>query len=57
MSPLLFIITVEILALKIRKDERFKVIELPNSTHKEKIKQHADDNILLLKEFMNFREV
>ena len=56
-SPLLFILTVEILAKNIRRDERIKGIHIPGSNRSIKILSYADDTTLFLKDLMDFREI
>ncbi|GFR76271.1 reverse transcriptase [Elysia marginata] len=56
-SPMLFIIAVELLAINIRQSDKIRGIALPQSTLSLKILQFADDTTLFLKDEMDFREV
>ena len=56
-SPLLFILTVELLAISIRRDKQIKGIFVPGSDRPIKIRQYADDTTLFLRDFFDFREV
>ena len=56
-SPLLFIMTVELLAINIRKDENIKGIYIPGSKRPIKIRQYADDTTMFLKDVIDFREI
>ena len=56
-SPMLFIIGVEILALKIRQGNQIKGITLPNSPKSIRILQYADDTTLFLRNRTDLREV
>ena len=49
LSPLLFVLAVEMLALKIRQDQLCRGIELPNGQNA-KISQFADDTTLILED-------
>ena len=55
LSPLLFVLTVELLAQKIRQDKNIKGIII--NTKSTKIRQYADDTTLLLKDNIDIREV
>ena len=56
-SPMLFVIGVEILALKIRQGNQIKGITLPNSSKSIRILQYADDTTLFLRNRTDLREV
>ena len=56
-SPLLFILTLELLARDIRKNKKIKGIKLPQQTGIIKIKMYADDATLFLNDVIDFREV
>ena len=56
-SPLLFILTVELLGKSIRKDKNIRGISIPEFHSCLKIKQYADDTTLFLRDFIDFREV
>ena len=56
-SPLLFILTVELLAIEIRNDDNINGIQIPNSNFTVKILQYADDTTLFLKNLIDYREV
>ncbi|GFR94524.1 reverse transcriptase [Elysia marginata] len=56
-SPLLFIIAVEILALNVCQDEKILGIQLPNATKSLKILQYADDTTLFLRNITDLKEV
>jgi hypothetical protein len=49
-SALLFILSVEILAIKIRNSENIKGLEIPGSRKSIKLKQYADDTTLILRD-------
>ena len=55
LSPLLFVLAVELLAHKIRYDENIKGININTKTAK--VRQYADDTTLLLKDNIDIREV
>ena len=57
LSPLIFVLAVEIMAISIRTDSRIKGIKLPCSGNGVKVKQFADDTTLLLRDSIDFREV
>ena len=54
LSPLLFVLAVEMLALKIRQDQLCRGIELPNGQNA-KISQCADDTTLILEDTTSLR--
>ena len=56
-SPLLFIMTLEILARDIRKNDKIKGIRVNKETRALKIKMYADDATLFLRDLIDFREV
>ena len=56
-SPLLFIITLELLARDIRKNENIKGIRIYPDSEPIKIKLYADDATLFLKDITDYREV
>ena len=56
-SPLLFILTLELLARDIRKSQSIKGIQFDDSGRATKIKMYADDATLFLRDFIDFREV
>ena len=56
-SPMLFVIGVEILALKIRQGNQIKGITLPNSPKSIRILQYADDTTFFLRNRADLREV
>ena len=56
-SPLIFVLAVEIMAIGIRQNRNIKGIKLPRSDQTAKVKQFADDTTLLLRDLMDFREV
>ena len=56
-SPLLFILTLELLARDIRKNNTIKGIKIPGQTASIKIKMYADDATLFLHDVIDFREV
>ena len=56
-SPLLFILTLELLARDIRKNEKIKGLKLPGFERSIKIKMYADDATLFVQDMIDFREV
>ena len=54
LSPLLFVLAVEMLALKIRQDQLCRGIEYPNGENA-KISQFADDTALILEDTTSLR--
>ena len=56
-SPMIFILTLELLAINIRNDESIQGISLPNRINRTKIKLFADDVTYFLKNTIDFREV
>ena len=54
-SPLLFLITTELLSINIRKDNKIKGCRIGRTSTK--IKQFADDTTLFLADLIDFREV
>ena len=56
-SPLLFILTIELLAIDLRRNEKIKGILVDKNGHATKIKMYADDATLFLRDMMDFREV
>ena len=54
LSPLLFVLAVEIVALKIRQNQFYQGIELPNGQYA-KISQFADDTTLILEDTTSLR--
>lgn len=56
-SPLLFIITVELLARDIRENDNIKGIAINDDYPPIKIKMYADDTTLFLKDMIDYREV
>ena len=56
-SPILFIMAVELFAINIRQNTKIKGVTLPNSTFTYKILQYADDTTLFLRDLIDFREV
>ena len=55
LGPLLFVLAVEMLALKIRQDQLCRGIELPNGQNA-KISQFADDTTLILEDTTSLRK-
>ena len=56
-SPLLFILTLELLAANIRADPNIKGLKFPNSHRQIKIRLFADDISLFVKNLIDFREI
>ena len=56
-SPMLFVIGVEILARKIRQGNKLKGITLPNYPKSIKVLQYAEDTTLFLRNRTDLREV
>ena len=56
-SPLLFILTIELFARHIRNDDKIKGICIHGFSHPAKIKTYADDITLFLRDMIDFREV
>ena len=56
-SPLLFILTLELLARDIRRNQNIKGLKLDNDFTAVEIKLYADDATLFLKDFLDYREV
>ena len=56
-SPLLFILTSELLAKNVRQDNKIKGIEIPGRNEPLKIKMYADDTTFFLRDNMDYREV
>ena len=56
-SPLLFILTIELLAIDIRKNDKIKGLKLPSSFTPLKVKMYADDATFFLKDLIDYREV
>ena len=54
---MIFILTLELLAINIRNDESIQGISLPNRINRTKIKLFADDVTYFLKNTIDFREV
>ena len=57
LAPLLFILTVELLAKNIRNDGSIKGLNIPGRETPLKIKMYADDTTLFLRDNMDYREV
>ena len=57
LSPLLFILTIELLARNIRNDDKIKGIRISDSARAIKIKQYADDTTLFLNDLIDYREI
>ena len=56
-APLMFILTVELLAINVRQSDNVKGINIPGYETPHKIKQYADDTTFLLKDIIDFREI
>ena len=56
-SPILFILTTELLAASIRADPKIRGIEIPGFVRAIKIRFFADDTTLFLRDMIDFREV
>ena len=56
-SPLLFILTVELFSRNIRSDKKIHGIYIDGCTRPVKIKTYADDTTLFLRDMIDFREV
>ena len=56
-SPILFILTVEIFAKYIRNNETIKGIKIPGSPEAIKIRIYADDTSLFLSDLIDYREI
>lgn len=57
LSPLLYIVAVELFALKVRQDGRVKGFSVPGANSQLKILQYADDTSFFLKDLIDFREI
>ena len=55
LSPLLFIIAVEILGLKIRQEKNCKGVLLPND-YEAKVSQFADDTTIIVKDVNTLKQ-
>ena len=56
-SPLLFILTVELFAKNVRNDRNIRGISIPGTPEPVKIRQYADDTTLFLRDLIDFREI
>ena len=56
-SPMLFVIAVELLSISVRQDNKIHGIKFPNSPQTIKILQYADDTTLFAKNLIDFREI
>ena len=56
-SPLLFILTVELFAKNVRGDKNIKGISIPGAPESVKIRQYADDTTLFLRDLIDYREI
>ena len=56
-SPLLFILTIELLAIDIRKNDNIAGFKLSHNTCPIKIRMYADDATFFLKDMIDYREV
>ena len=57
LAPLLFILTVELLAKNIRKDGGIKGLNIPGRDTPLKIKMYADDTTFFLRDNIDYREI
>ena len=55
LAPLLFILTVELLAINIRKDDKIHGINIDGYDSAIKIRQYADDATLFLRDIIDFQ--
>ena len=56
-SPILFILTVELFAKNVRNSSNIRGITLPGHSHVVKIRIYADDTTLILRDLIDFREI
>lgn len=56
-SPLLFLLAIELFARNVREDKKIKGIKFHDTEDSKKIKQFADDTTLLLADIIDFREI
>ena len=56
-SPLLFILTVELFAKNIRNSDTIRGIAIPGESHVVKIRIYADDTTLFMRDLIDFREI
>ena len=56
-SPLLFILTVELFAKNVRNDKNIRGILIPGAPEAVKIRQYADDTTLFLRDLIDYREI